>query len=74
MSKIILLTFIDCYEDVKNILPNNINISTESTKTEIANAVISCYEELAKTLYVYGHQHFMTRRSIGDGESFYLHK
>ena len=73
MSKIISITFIDRYEDVKDILPDDINISAESTKPEIANAVIARYEELAKKLYVYGHQSFMTRRSIGDGESFYLH-
>ena len=73
MSKIMSLTLIDCYNNVKDILPNDANISSQSPKIEIANAVISHYEELAKILYQDGHKSFMTRRSIGDGESFYLH-
>ena len=54
-SKIMSLTFIDHYNNVKDILPNNTSISSQIPKTEIANAVIGYYKELAKKLYLCGH-------------------
>ena len=73
MSKIISLFLIDLYDEVKEVLPQDTTITSASSQEEIANAVIERYEELAKELYLYGHESFMTRRIRGDGESFYLH-
>ena len=73
MSKIISLVLIDLYDEVKEVLPQDTTITSASSQEEIANAVIERYEELAKELYLYGHESFMTRRIRGDGESFYLH-
>ena len=73
MSMILSLIIIDEYDDVIHLLPNETSITPSSTKTEVADAIISEYTCMGRRLYLHGHKSFMTKRSAGDKETFYLH-
>ena len=73
MSKIVSITIIDRYENVKDVLVPNSGVDESSTTAEIAKAVIKSYEFYATTMYNHGRKSVLTRFREGDAETFYFH-
>ena len=73
MSKILSFVFVDEYELVKHILPNDTEVSATSCPAEIAEAVFKEDKAQAELLFTNGFQSFMERDGDGKGETLYLH-
>ena len=73
MCTILGFVIIDDYDDALKMLPSDSEIVETSTKKDIAEAIISAYENAARTFYEEGVHSFLTRQTPGDKETFYSH-
>lgn len=72
VSKTLSIIFIDDYEEVKELLPDDTMITNESEPQEIVDAVIGEYKEQCRLLFTHGYESFMSTDS-SSSETFYLH-
>ena len=73
ISKVLSLVLIDEYQAEKHVLLLDAHVNEESSKNDIANAVFCSYEYHIKMIFTHGYKSFMSSRSEGDRETFYLH-
>lgn len=73
MSEILSFVFVDEYELIKHVLPDDTTICNTSRPDEIAEAVFKEYEAQAELLFTNGFLSFMERNGDGKGETLYLH-
>ena len=73
MSKIVSINFIDIYDNFKDVILPNSNVTSTSDHADVAEATILAYEHHAKLLYVHREQSVLTRLTKGDSETFYFH-
>lgn len=73
MSKILGFVIVDQFNMVKHVLGTSSNINDQTSPQDIANAVMSKYDELVVKFRKYGLRSFMTNRRSGDKETFYVH-
>lgn len=70
MSSILGCMIIDTYEAAVHYLPD---IPKDSTPKDISEKIIALYQKEAKIFYKYGMESFMSDKSVGDKETFYMH-
>ena len=73
MSKILGFVIVDQFNMAKHVLGTSSNINDQTSPQDIANAVMSKYDELVVKFRKYGLRSFMTNRRSGDKETFYVH-